>query len=119
MYNGFIDLLAQAMRKAKDGSELETEDIQERLIGFTSKLMVYGGPSVIKAFSAWRSMASSDVGQTTNGDTTTAQFVLVEQLLRAMRNDLGESNKGIETNELLGLIIVGGKAEIDKALNKT
>ncbi len=40
----------------------------------------------------------------------------VDKLLRAMRENWGIRNKGIEENEFLGLIIIGGKPELDKLL---
>jgi hypothetical protein len=35
-----------------------------------------------------------------------------------MRADLGESNKGINQNDLLGLFVIGGTSEIAKQANK-
>ena len=40
----------------------------------------------------------------------------VDKLPRAMRENWGIRNKGIEENEFLGLIIIGGKPELDKLL---
>ena len=45
-------------------------------------------------------------------------MLLIDKLFREMRTDLGESNKGIATNELMGLYIIGGKSEIAKEANK-
>jgi len=42
---------------------------------------------------------------------------LIDKLFREIRTDLGESNKGIEVNELLGLYIIGGKSELAKEAN--
>ncbi len=59
--------------------------------------------------------ANPNVGAT-NDNLGALHLAFFEKLLRAMRNDLGVSNKGIEENELLGLLITGGKDEIDRAL---
>ncbi|EGR1219839.1 hypothetical protein EBM76_15155, partial [Vibrio parahaemolyticus] len=107
-YNEFMDVVIQLMRNSKEGKkgdEVLPENIEEFFYNFTSKIMVYGGPGVVKAYSNWRTESASR--------TNAAQsLLLVDSLFRAMRADLGESNKGIEENELLGLFIIGGKTEI-------
>lgn len=107
-YNEFMDVVIQLMRNSKEGKkgdEVLPENIEEFFYNFTSKIMVYGGPGVVKAYSNWRTESAS-------GTNAAQSLLLVDSLFRAMRADLGESNKGIEENELLGLFIIGGKTEI-------
>lgn len=113
-YNEFMEVVIQLMRNSKagkEGDDVLPKNIEEFFYNFTSKIMVYGGPGVVKAYSNWRSAS-------TNSDSATQSLLLVDTLFREMRLDLGESNKGIDTNELLGLFIIGGKTEIADMANK-
>lgn len=113
-YNEFMEVVIQLMRNSKagkEGDDILPENIEEFFYNFTSKIMVYGGPGVVKAYSNWRTASA-------NGDSATQSLLLVDTLFREMRLDLGESNKGIDANELLGLFIIGGKTEIAAMANK-
>lgn len=113
IYNKFMEMVIQLMRNTKagkEGDDILPEDIEEFFYNFTAKITVYGGPGVVKAYANWRSASAND-------DAGTKGLLLVDVLFREMRNDLGESNKGIATNELLGLYIIGGKSEVAKSAN--
>jgi len=113
VYNEFLDMVVELMRntkKGKEGNDILPENIEEFFYNFTSKILIYGGPGVVKAFSNWRAKAVEQ--------DTVKGLLLIDKLFRQMRSDLGESNKGIEENELLGLFIIGGKSEIAKEANK-
>ena len=114
IYNEYMEMVIQLMRNTKAGKEGEAvlpDNVEEFFYNFTAKVTVYGGPGVVKAYSEWRT-ASAD------GDSGGRSLLLVDKLFREMRKDLGESNKGIAANELLGLYIIGGKSEVAKAANK-
>ena len=106
-YNEFIKILLAAFTesKAKKKRFQETsEKLSRAFLKFTSTIVIYGSPSVIKVFGEWRQSA----------DDPHKAIVLVDRLLREMRSDLGESNKGIVENDILSLFIVGGKTELDR-----
>ncbi len=65
---------------------------------------------MVKAFANWRTAS-------TNDESGTSGLLLIDKLFREMRTDLGESNKGIEENKLLGLYIIGGKPELATQTN--
>ena len=112
-YNEFMNVVIELMRNTKDGKkgdEVLPENLEEFFYNFTSKIMVYGGPGVVKAYSNWRTAS-------VNEENATQSLLLVDSLFREMRSDLGESNKGIEANELLGLFIIGGKTELAEMAN--
>ena len=96
-------------QKAKEGklSERDLVFVNE----FASQLMVHGGPAVIEAYGAWRT-----IGDTISKKDNKEIMARVENLLLVMRAELGISNKGLKKNELRGLIIIGGKPELDKML---
>jgi hypothetical protein len=114
IYNEFMSMVIELMRNTKEGKEgndVLPKDIEEFFYNFTAKITVYGGPGAVKAYANWRTESSDD-------QTGTKGLLLVDKLFREMRTDLGESNKGIDANELLGLFIIGGKSEVAKQANK-
>ena len=113
VYREFMDVVVRIMRNTKEGKsddELLPEGMEEFFYNFTSTVTVYGGPGVVKAFGDWRSASVSE--------EPGSALLKMDTLFRAMREDLGESNKGLDPNELVGLFIIGGKSEIAKAANK-
>ena len=114
VYSEFMDMVIQLMKNTKEGKEGDDvlpDNLEEFFYNFTAKITVYGGPGVVKAFAEWRTASSHD-------DSGNKAMLLIDKLFREMRTDLGESNKGIATNELMGLYIIGGKSEITKEANK-
>ena len=63
--------------------------------------MIYGGPELVAAFGKWRASAHDPK----------KSMRLMDGALRAMRSDIGESNKGIAEYELTSLSIIGGRAK--------
>jgi len=115
IYNKFMEMVIQLMRNTKagkEGDDVLPENIEEFFYNFTAKITVYGGPGVVKAYANWRT-------ESVREESKSKSLLLIDTLFREMRTDLGESNKGIEENELLGLFIIGGKSELAKAANKT
>lgn len=112
IYNDFIKSLTQMLIQHKSDKGIDLEKTAEFFTTFSYQLMVYGGPGVIRVYSDWRAAGEKA------SEGTPEMLTLVDKLLRAMRDDIGVSNKGIKENELLGLVIIGGKSEIDKSLKK-
>ena len=114
LYNEFMDIVVQLMRNTKagkKGDEVLPDNVEEFFYDFTSKITVYGGPGVVKAYSQWRSASE-------NGKNEINNLFMIDNLFREMRKDLGESNKGILKNELLGLFIIGGRSQLAKEASK-
>lgn len=111
IYNAFVVSLIELLnrQKAKKGEPSERD--LKFMHDFVSQLMVHGGPAVIEAFGEWRTIGDN-IAKQDNKEI----MARVEKLLLEMRKELGISNKGLKKNELLGLIIIGGKAELDRML---
>jgi hypothetical protein len=110
IYNEFMEMVVEIMRKTKEGkegSEVLPDNVVEFFYRFTSKVTVYGGPGVVRAFGKWRSAS-------TESQNPNDSLLVMDSLFREMRADLGESNTGINQYELLGLFIIGGQSEIAK-----
>lgn len=117
IYNEFMDVVVEIMKNTKEGKEGDDvlpEHIQDFFYRFTSRVTVYGGPGVVKAYGKWRS-AYSENKESTN---SISGLLLIDTLFREMREDLGESNTGIGKHELLGLFIIGGRSELAEQANQ-
>lgn len=82
----------------KCGEDKPTDQqIIKAFSGFTQKLIIWGGPTVIKAWSDFRLGADP---------TNTAQFFGKWQtFLMALRQDIGNSNSNLEGGDLMRLFI--------------
>jgi hypothetical protein len=66
------------------------------------RLLLWGSPPILSAFAAWkRSAVQANEG---DGHATTTLFTF-EQLLLAMRADMGQSNDGLRAGDLLRVIV--------------
>ena len=104
-YCTFMNVLLKAMGAVKSGQD-PNPVLAETFLTFTSDVVVYGNPEIVMAFEPWRE---------STGDPKLALH-RIDTLLRAIRSDLGETNKRIPIGALLGLFIVGGRRELQKVL---
>ena len=114
IYNDFLEIVTQIMKNTKSGKEGDDvlpDNLEEFFYKFTAKITVYGGAGVVKAYSNWRTASFREENS----------LASIDKLFREMRKDLGESNKGIKPNDLVGLYIIGGTEELEKTMksNKT
>jgi len=107
IYEGFMSKLTSLFetKGLKDGEE---KDLQEFMTEFSSKIIIYGSPEVIKAFNEWRESAADPNKENILRKTG--------QLLLAMRADLGESTAGLNELDLFSLYINGGKSALQREL---
>lgn len=112
VYEGFMDFLVANMKSEGDAKGQLFDRHQDFFYKFASKVTIYGGPKVVKAFLDWREIgANSD-------EKSLDHLQYFERFVREMREDLGESNKGIVENGFLGIFVVGGAAGIAEELRK-
>ena len=99
VYEKQIETFFSVLFAEKAGNEKPSEqDIQKAFMAFTEKLIVWGSPEVIKAWSAFR------LHDWTSAKPVDA-FLKVELFLRAIRRDLGNSNSGLPPGELMRLFV--------------
>lgn len=101
LYKRFMDeAVVSSMRLAGKRSDksIDDEDVQKEIeeffFKFTGDIIVWGSPKVIKAYIAFR--ASADQKH---------NILKLDDMLRAIRHDLGNSNRGLGRGELLGLFL--------------
>lgn len=121
-YNGFLKVLTSVMRMIKQtpqgrAKKAANDKIQKELVQALEELMttvmIYGSPDVVNAFARWRESGTPAAAHTSSGHS---MLSTLDELLRAIRHDLGESNEGVAENTLMGLLVIGGKPELDKAV---
>lgn len=112
VYEEFMGFLTEIMKNSNSSGELASNNYDKFFYKFASKVTIYGGPNVVKAFLDWRAVAASA------NDKSLEHLRYFEKFVREMRKDLGESNKGIVENGFLGIFVVGGAAGIAEELKK-
>lgn len=93
MDKAVIGLLKAVKENRINNSEYQNE-LNDLFFSFTGDVIVWGSPSVIRAYSAFRSIGADP------------KIILrVDDLLQAMRKDLGNSNWGLSQGELIKLFV--------------
>lgn len=97
LYMGFISQVIDLMRQNVGKKELDEEQkkkLEDFFFNFTSKAMLWGSPGVLKNYSAFRS-----VGNNPN------IILYIDDVLTAMREDLGLSNRGLSRGDLIKMLL--------------
>lgn len=100
VYSQFMQTIVQVFLRSKDtGADNSTEgfvkEFEEFFMSFTKGLIVWGSPGVIRAWQTFRRTSSS-------GATV---LPLVDDILREIRRDLGNSNWGLQRGDLIKLFL--------------
>ncbi|MBW4542150.1 MAG: hypothetical protein KME43_23880 [Myxacorys chilensis ATA2-1-KO14] len=107
VYEELIDFVFKIVRSSKKGEQLPEDEVEDFMFSFTQQVIVWGSDSVLHAFYKFRHNGDSGDGQ---------QAVLcMEELLLAIRRDLGHGNKGLSQGKILGLFINDFDQYMDKS----
>ena len=87
------------------------EDMIKFMTTFTQKLMLWGSDSVLKEYTRFRQSSMSASGEQDASNT----LLVLEDLLFAIRADMGHRNSGLRRGDLLALFV----NDIDEHLAKT
>lgn len=79
---------------------LTDQEMIEKMASFTENLVVWGSDEVVKSWVAFRMNSIANAGKTNSGI-----LFEVEELLLAIRKDLGHSNKGLVKGKILSTFI--------------
>ena len=107
IYDDFISKMVSLFHPDTRKKHSE-EALLKFMTDFSSKIMMYGSPQVLKAFIAWRESANKNDAKETLEKTGA--------LILAMREDLGESNADLKPLDLLAPLIKGGRAALEHEL---
>ena len=96
VYNAFFDIVEKFQNEYSNSDFSNREDIPDQLRKDFQKLnrglIIWGSPDVIKAWLHFREIA---------GHGNKAVLVAVDKMYQAIRKDLGNSNFGLQTGDLL------------------
>lgn len=101
VYKEFLTFAFRLFQGTSDkGEELSEAEIQGFFWGWTPKLLMWGPDPVVNTYVAWKNIYTEN----TNINPATA-VIAFEQLLFALRADVGHLNKGLEQGDILSLFI--------------
>jgi len=96
VYESFLSKVIEFMRNS-DEDELGSEDmesLEEFFYEFTANVMMWGSPKVLKAYGTFKGSGGSN-----------ESVFLVDDIIGAMRKDLGLKNSGLKRGDLVKLLI--------------
>lgn len=98
IYKDFMDKSVIGILRASKSSRVGTPEFQaemeEVFFRFTGDVIMWGSPAVVNAYSSFRKSSGSNL-----------ILLRMDELLQAMRSDLGNSNFGLERGALMKLFI--------------
>jgi hypothetical protein len=109
VYRRFMDLASEILtaQNSRDGNPGFRGDLKKDFVEMTSELIIWGSPDVLRKFAAWR--LAANVGGP-------AVLLATDDFMQAMRQDLGNSNRGLRRGDVLKLYLRDPR-EIEKAFN--
>lgn len=109
IYKQFMDKAVIGLLKASKEKKIESPEYQKELedlfFAFTGDVIVWGSPAVIRAYTSFRNTGS-------NPDIV----LRIDDLLQAMRKDLGNSNWTLNRGDLIKLFITDPES-LDALIN--
>lgn len=108
VYEELLKFMSRAMMAEKLGDTLDESEVRAFMLDFNQRFMVWGSDDVLAAWVRWRRAAVRE------GTADPVELILLyEQLILAIRRDLGHKNKNIKQRDILALFI----NDIDNALD--
>ncbi|MBD2694492.1 hypothetical protein [Anabaena catenula] len=97
VYEELINFVFKIVKSVKKGEQLPEDEMENFMFSFTEKIIVWGSDDILQKFYKFKN----------NNDTGDGREIalLIEDLLLAIRKDLGHSNKGLSQGKILGLFI--------------
>lgn len=103
-YLHLINLIFDLFIASKKDSAITETQIQERLLEFKREFMVWGDQNVIEALAIYENKSTALLKQEHQPDTT-EQLLIVDDLLRAIRKDLGHDDARLKRGSLVGMLL--------------
>jgi D-alanyl-lipoteichoic acid acyltransferase DltB (MBOAT superfamily) len=104
IYKRFMDTaIVDMLKRTAGGKELSNDEVvqlyQEFFITFTADMIIWGSPNVIQAFRRFR------IGTASQPQSAQTVLILMDELLREIRKDLGNSNWQIAPGDLFSAFL--------------
>jgi hypothetical protein len=102
VYEDLIRFMFKVMMGVKTGDAPNENEIIEFMTDFSQRSMVWASDDVLNAWIRFRGASVDVASQATNNFSV---MFVYEDLLRAIRKDLGHQNKGLTNGKLLSLFV--------------
>lgn len=96
-YSEFISLIFDMMKSTKQSKMMSEKEMLERMIGFSKEVTLYGSNKVVKRWAKYRTSADKL--------TPIENLTQMENILFAIREDLGIRKRGMKKGDILSLFI--------------
>ena len=102
VYEDLITFMFRILMSTKTGNPPSEEEIVKFMSDFTPRAMVWGSDEVLLAWVKWRRTSIDQVAMKTG---PMKPMFVYEELILAIRRDLGHKNKGLLPGNILSLFI--------------
>lgn len=116
-YRHLIDLIFDLFKAQKNSQALSESETLERMLEFKKEVMVWGDQDVIQALENYENKvtASEQNGkEQLSTDDPHQLLMIVDDLLMAIRKDLGHKDTQLKRGSLVGMLVIA--ADRDKLL---
>jgi len=104
VYEDLLKFMFRVLTATQQGKPVTPEEMFTLLADFTQRLMVWGGDPVVVAWVRFRQGGSGDAKQL---------LLSVENVIEAIRRDLGHKNANLTPGDLLSLFVFDAKQVIE------
>ncbi|SDT94697.1 hypothetical protein [Halopseudomonas salegens] len=108
IYDEFLKRFFSLFFNTKNDGEVDDEDLVPFLQEWQRKLVVWGGPKVLSSFVSWKQYLAS-------GKSDAHSVFLMDEFFRAMRSDIGLSNRGLTKGFFSNLILRHANVFLEEA----
>jgi membrane protein implicated in regulation of membrane protease activity len=101
VYEDLIRFMFRVLMGEKTGNAPTEKEMLEFFLDFTQRIVVWGSDDVFMSWSKWKRHAA----RSTDKGSQAKSVFLYEDLLKAIRQDLGHKNKGFKQGDILAIFI--------------
>lgn len=105
IYEEFLSFMSRLLHGEKVGKKPTDEEMLAFFIEFNQKMMVWGSDSVLSAWGEWRKTIAPMSGDDADPRNLAKMMHGYENIIYAIRRDLGHKNNGLAKGDLLRLFI--------------
>ncbi len=108
-YKEFTRILVQLLKGQKENNPIPQKELVDAMYKFRGEMIVWGGTDTINAFDEYLKNAELD-----DGADASNVLLVVDDLLRAMRKELGHNDDSLKRGRIVGMLLDGdGKKLLD------
>ncbi len=98
-YMTFVDVIFDLVKAIRNKTDMPQKELIDRMFSFKKELLVWGDQDVIMAMENYEKLAAKK-------PSVSELLLIVDDLLRAIRRDLGHNDNKLERGKLVSMLIV-------------